>query len=185
MTGADLRDRPRIVALNKIDLPEARAVAEEAAPEFARRGLTVCPVSAATREGVRDLAFAIAAAVAEVRAATPPAEPTRRVIRPRPAGGPEFEIERTGPNAFLVRGGKPWRWVQQTDFSNEEAVGYLADRLAKLGVEDALAEAGATEGAEVLIGDEDNAVVFDWDPDVPAGQQHGFGPRGTDRRLAR
>jgi GTP-binding protein len=185
VTGADLRDRPRIVALNKIDLPEARAVAEEAAPEFARRGLTVCPVSAATREGVRDLAFAIAAVVAEVRAATPPAEPTRLVIRPRPAGGPEFEIERTGPNAFLVRGDKPWRWVQQTDFSNEEAVGYLADRLAKLGVEKALAEAGAADGAEVLIGNGDDAVVFDWDPDVPAGQQHGFGPRGTDRRLAR
>jgi GTPase len=185
VTGADLRDRPRIVALNKIDLPEARAVAEEAAPEFARRGLTVCPVSAATREGVRDLAFAMATVVAGVRAATPPAEPTRLVIRPRPAGGPEFEIERTGPNAFLVRGDKPWRWVQQTDFSNEEAVGYLADRLAKLGVEEALAEAGAADGAEVLIGNGDDAVVFDWDPDVPAGQQHGFGPRGTDRRLAR
>ena len=31
--------------------------------------------------------------------------------------------------------------------------------------------------------DPDNAVVFDWDPDVPAGSPHGFGPRGTDERL--
>jgi GTPase len=185
VTGADLRGRPRIVALNKVDLPAARAVADRAAQVFAQRGLTVCQVSAATREGVRELAFAIAAVVAEVRAAAPAAEPTRRIIRPQPVGGPEFAIEQTGPNAYLVRGAKPWRWVQQTDFSNEEAVGYLADRLAKLGVEEALAEAGADAGAEVLIGNEDDAVVFDWAPDVPSREQQGLGPRGTDRRLAR
>jgi GTP-binding protein len=185
VTGADLRGRPRIVALNKVDLPAARALAAQAAQVFAERGLTVCQVSAATREGVRELAFAIAAVVAEVRAAAPAAEPTRRIIRPQPVGGPEFEIEQTGPNAYLVRGTKPWRWIQQTDFANEEAVGYLADRLAKLGVEEALAEAGADAGAEVLIGNEDDAVVFDWAPDMPSGEQHGLGPRGTDRRLAR
>ena len=93
-------------------------------------------------------------------------------------------IERTGENTFLVRGEKPWRWVLQTDFANEEAVGYLADRLAKLGVEEALAEAGAEDGAEVMIGNGDDAVVFDWAPNVPAGPQRGLGPRGTDRRLS-
>ena len=185
VTGADLRGRPRIVALNKVDLPAARAVAGQAAGVLAGRGLTVCQVSAATREGLRELAFAIAAVVAEVRAAAPAAEPTRRIIRPQPTGGPEFEIEQTGPNAFLVRGAKPWRWVQQTDFANEEAVGYLADRLAKLGVEEALAGAGADDGAEVLIGNGEDAVVFDWAPDIPSGEQHGLGPRGTDRRLSR
>ncbi len=183
-TGADLNGRPRIVALNKIDVPAARAVAEQAAAVFAGRGLTVCPVSAATREGIRELGFALAAVVAQVRASTPVPEPTRRVIRPQPAGGPEFVIEQTGPNVFLVRGVKPWRWVMQTDFANEEAVGFLADRLAKLGVEQALAEAGAEDGAEVMIGNGDDAVVFDWDPDIPSGDQHGLGPRGTDRRLA-
>ncbi|HUY49750.1 MAG TPA: GTPase ObgE [Streptosporangiaceae bacterium] len=183
-TGADLSDRPRIVALNKVDVPAARVLADRAEQVLAGRGLTVCKVSAATREGVRELAFALAAVVAGVRAATPVAQPTRRVIRPQPTAGPDFEIERVGENTFLVRGEKPWRWVLQTDFSNEEAVGYLADRLAKLGVEEALAEAGAEDGAEVMIGNGDDAVVFDWDPDVPAGNRRGFGPRGTDRRLA-
>ena len=73
--------------------------------------------------------------------------------------------------------------MQQTDFANEEAVGYLADRLAKLGVEEALAKAGADDGAEVLIGNGDDAVVFDWAPDMPAGHRQAHGPRGTDRRL--
>ena len=183
-TGADLADRPRIVALNKIDVPAAREAAERAAAVLAGRGLTVCQVSAASHEGLRDLAFAIADVVASARAAAPPPEPTRQVIRPAPAGGPEFEIVAEGGNSFVVLGEKPRRWVQQTDFGNAEAVGYLADRLARIGIEEALAEAGATTGAEVVIGGGPDAVVFDWDPDIPAGSSHGFGPRGTDRRLS-
>ena len=42
-----------------------------------------------------------------------------------------------------MRGTKPERWVCQTDFNNPEAVGYLADRLGRLGVEDELFKAGA------------------------------------------
>lgn len=182
-TGADLTDRPRVVALNKIDVPAAREVAERAAAVLAGRGLTVCQVSAASHEGLRELAYTLGGAVAAARAAAPPPEPTRLVIRPAPAGGPEFEIIRNGDNSFTVLGDKPRRWVLQTDFGNAEAVGYLADRLARLGVEAALAEAGATAGAEVVIGDGPDGVVFDWDPEIPAGSQHGFGPRGTDRRL--
>jgi GTPase len=182
-TGADLRDRPRIVAFNKIDVPAARERAAEAAAELAARGYPVCQVSAATREGLRELAFTMAAVIAEARQALPPPQPTRLVIRPTPVAGPDFEVVRSGENRFLIRGEKPRRWILQTDFSNDEAVGYLADRLARLGIEDALAEAGALAGAEVLIGEEDNAVVFDWDPNVPTGA--GFGPRGTDPRLER
>ena len=183
VTGADLAGRPRVVALNKIDVPAAREVAEQARPVLARRGLDVCEVSAASHEGVRDLVFLIGRKVAEARAAAPPPEPTRLVIRPPAAGGPEFEIVRSGANSFLVRGEKPRRWVQQTDFSNDEAVGYLADRLARIGVEKALADAGAEAGAEVAIGDDDDAVVFDWDPDIPSGTSRNLGPRGTDQRL--
>jgi GTPase len=183
-TGADLAGRPRVVALNKIDVPAAREVAERAAEVLTGRGLTVCPVSAASREGLRELAYAIGDVVAAARAAAPPPEPTRLVIRPAPAGGPEFEIIAGGGNSFVVLGDKPRRWVLQTDFGNDEAVGYLADRLARIGVEQALAEAGAAPGAEVVIGDGPDAVVFDWDPDIPAGPERGLGPRGTDRRLS-
>jgi GTPase len=182
-TGADLAGRPRVVALNKIDVPAAREVAERARPVLAGRGLDVCEVSAASHEGVRDLVFLIGRKVAQVRAAAPAPEPTRLVIRPPAAGGPEFEVVRSGENSFLVRGEKLRRWVQQTDFSNAEAVGYLADRLERIGVEKALAKAGAEAGAEVAIGDDDDAVVFDWDPDISSGTPRAFGPRGTDQRL--
>jgi GTPase len=182
-TGADLTSRPRVVALNKIDVPEAREVADRARAVLAARGLEVYEVSAATREGLRELVFGLGHIVAQTRAAAPPPEPTRLVIRPPAAGGPDFEVVRVGENSFFIRGEKPRRWVQQTDFSNDEAVGYLADRLARIGVEKALAEAGAEEGAEVAIGDEDDAVIFDWDPDVPMDAPRKPGPRGTDQRL--
>ena len=183
-TGAPLASRPRIIVLNKIDVPEARDLAELAREEFEARGLTVYLTSAATHKGLRELAFAMAALVAGARAAAPPPEPSRQVLRPAPVNEAGFEVLRTGENSFLVRGERPRRWVQQTDFGNDEAVGYLADRLARLGVEERLAELGATAGAEVAIGDFDDAVVFDWDPQLPS-QATGFGPRGTDRRIPR
>jgi GTP-binding protein len=182
LTGAQMSDRPRIVALNKIDVPAARELADMVQPELEARGLTVHQVSAATTEGLRDLAFTMAAVIAQVRAATPAAEPTRLVIRPRAVGGPEFAVVAIGENSFRIIGEKPRRWIIQTDFTNDEAVGYLADRLAKLGIEKALADAGAEPGAEVLIGEEDNSVVFDWDPDVSA-EGVTLGPRGSDARL--
>ncbi len=182
LTGAAMADRPRIVALNKIDVPAARELADMVEPELKARSLTVHRVSAATTEGLRHLAFTMAAVIAAARAAAPPAEPTRIVLRPEPVAGPDFAVVAIGENSFRVVGDKPRRWIIQTDFANDEAVGYLADRLAKIGIEQALANAGATPGAEVLIGEEDNSVVFDWDPDITA---HGatLGPRGTDARL--
>jgi GTP-binding protein len=181
LTGSDMASRRRIVVLNKIDVPDARELAEMVTPDLLARDLPVHQVSAATGEGLRELAFAMAAIIGEARRSAVQAPPTRLVIRPAPVAGPDFELVRLGANSFLIRGVKPRRWILQTDFSNDEAVGYLADRLAKLGVEEALAAAGATTGAEVLIGEEDDAVVFDWDPQLPAAAT--LGPRGTDSRL--
>ncbi|GAA1779956.1 GTPase ObgE [Streptomonospora arabica] len=180
--GIDLTDRPRIAVLNKVDVPDGRELAEMVAPMLRERGLRVIEVSAAAREGLRELSFAMAEQVEAARAARPAPEPSRVVLRPREIGEARFEVVPLGANTFRVRGSKPARWVRQTDFANDEAVGYLADRLNRLGIEEALAEAGATEGAEVYIGDEEDSVVFDWDPSIDADETP-IGPRGTDSRL--
>ncbi|MDR3360255.1 MAG: Obg family GTPase CgtA, partial [Bifidobacteriaceae bacterium] len=65
-------------------------------------------------------------------------------------------------------------------------VGYLADRLAKAGVEDALVAAGAKAGDEVVIGPLEGGVVFDWEPALATGAEllgGGSGPRGADPRI--
>jgi GTP-binding protein len=177
--GTDLSDRPRLVALNKVDVPDARDLADIVAADVAERfGWPVYLVSAATHEGLRELGFGMAERVSAARAAAPPTEPTRIVLRPAPVKEIGFSVEQVGEQQFVVRGERPRRWVLQTDFSNDEAVGYLADRLARLGVEDALAGLGAVAGAEVTIGE----VTFDWVPTLRASALP-MGGRGTDERL--
>ncbi|MDO8108149.1 GTPase ObgE [Isoptericola sp. b441] len=179
-----LTERPAVVVLNKVDIPEARELAELVRPELEARGLRVFEVSTASHEGLRALTFALAAMVDEARAAAPvPAE--RVVLHPAAVDETPFTVRREHDGVhewFVVRGRKPERWVRQTDFTNDEAVGFLADRLARLGVEEELFAAGATPGAEVVIGDGDDAVVFDWEPTLMTGAEL-LGARGTDARL--
>lgn len=184
-----LEDRVRLVALNKLDLPDAPELAQMARAELEKAGHRVFEISTKTGQGLNELKFAIADIVKARRAALP--EPVvRPVIRPRPVGRaaaaePEFTIVRQGDGdgGFLwrVRGTKPERWIRQTDFSNSEAVGYLADRLNRVGVEDELLRLGAQPGDAVAIGGED-AVVFDFAPQIEIGAEI-LSRRGEDSRL--
>ncbi len=177
-----LEDRPRLVALNKIDVPEARELAEMVRPELEERGFQVFEISAASREGLRELTFAMGTLVAGSRTEKSDVAATRIVLRPVGETDDEFTIRQVD-GAWHVRGEKPQRWIKQTDFGNDEAVGYLADRLNRLGVEQKLIELGAQIGDDVVIGDDDNAVVFEFDPQVQAGAETLLGRRGQDLRL--
>lgn len=180
-----LMERPRLIVLNKADVPEARELAEFVAEDL-RKKYPVHIVSAVSRDGLRELSFALAALVEKARAEMPEEEPAPIVLRPRPRGSvQEFSIHRLGGSdgpLFQVVGDKPERWVRQTDFANDEAVGYLSDRLAKLGIEEALAKAGALAGDAVVIGPVEGGVVFDWEPTMSTGAEL-LGPRGTDLRF--
>ena len=177
-----LDDRPRLVALNKIDVPDGREISEMVVDDLTARGLRVFPVSAASGEGLRELRFAMAEIVQAARAERAVEVTQRIVLRPPSAdGGAEFTVKETG-EGWRVRGTKPERWVRQTDFSNDEAVGFLADRLNRLGVEARLLELGAAEGDTVLIGDPDDAVVFDFKPGIDAGAEN-LARRGEDQRF--
>ncbi len=182
-TLGDLLERPRLIALNKVDVPEAADLAELVTPDLEARGYRVFPISAVSHAGLRELNFALAAEVEAHRAAQP-AETPRIVLRPKAVdeSGFTIEVDHDVDGGFIVRGTKPERWVRQTAFDNDEAVGFLADRLARLGVEKALAEAGAEVGAAVTIGD----VTFDFEPTLGmADDEYTATRRGTDIRLDR
>ncbi|MGH3546082.1 MAG: GTPase ObgE [Mycobacteriales bacterium] len=176
-----LADRPRLVALNKTDLPHGAEMAELMRTELEQAGARVFEVSAVTRAGLRPLLFAMAELVEQHRAAQAVVTARRIVIRPEPVDSAGFSVQadRDTPGAFIVRGEKPERWVRQTQFSNDEAVGYLADRLTRLGVEAQLAKLGAQPGCPVTIA----GVSFDWEPTIEAGAEFTPSGRGTDHRL--
>lgn len=182
-----LLDRPQLVALNKVDVPEARELAEFVKPDLEARGFRVFEISAVARSGIRELSLAlgeIVKAEREKQLATE-AVPERLVLRPRAVRERGFEIKTEGGSygtVYRILGEKPERWVEQTDFANDEAVGYLADRLHKLGIDDALTKAGAESGATVVIGP-GAGVVFDWEPTLTSAAEVMFGSRGSDDRI--
>ncbi|MFE5775871.1 GTPase ObgE [Brachybacterium sp. NPDC056505] len=180
-----LMERPTVVVLNKTDVPDGADMADLVRDRLAERGVPVFEVSAVSRSGLRELGFALAELVEEARARLPEPEAAPIVLTPRAVGVKEFEVvteQYDGDKAYRVVGDKPERWVRQTDFSNDEAVGYLADRLATLGVEDQLYKVGAVAGSTVVIGPGQDAVVFDWEPTMVGGAEM-LGRRGTDRRV--
>ena len=183
--GRPLAERTRIVVLNKADVPEARELAELVKPDLEARGLEVFIVSAVAHQGLKELTYAMARHVEAARREVEQVIPKRVVLRPRSVDDTGFSVTReSGPDGhfYRVTGERPVRWVRQTDFSNDEAVGYLADRLARLGVEDQLYKVGAVAGDTVVIGATDDAVVFDWEPTLQSGAEL-LGARGTDLRL--
>ena len=182
-----LLERPQLVALNKIDVPEARELADFVRPELEAQGYRVFEISTVSHEGLRELGFALGELVEEERASRIAEEPEREriVLTPKAVNDGGFRVVTEGGTygtLYRVLGAKPERWVAQTDFTNDEAVGYLADRLQKVGVEDALVKAGATAGSTVVIGP-GSGVVFDWEPTVTSAAEVQMGARGSDLRV--
>jgi GTP-binding protein len=173
--------------LNKADVPDARELAEFVKPDLEARGYRVFIISAASHEGLRELNFALAQLVEQARKerAGIPQKPRITLMQAR-RDEAQFTVNREntsdGP-IFRILGVKPERWVKQTMFGNEEAVGYLADRLGKIGIENALFKAGAVAGSTVVIGAGDDGVLFDWEPTIQSAGELIAGPRGTDARL--
>ncbi len=167
----ELAERPQLVAGNKIDLPEARDRVETVRKAIEAKGHSFFAVSAATREGVDALLVAMAAAVDEARRERGTSIETIPVLSgpvPHPRAA-DFSIARQEMGVWAVKGSYVERLVVMTDMDNEEGVAYLQRTLQSIGVEKALAEAGAGEGDTIVIGD----VEFEFAPSEEAGQgQH-------------
>ncbi|PZP16664.1 MAG: GTPase ObgE [Brachybacterium faecium] len=180
-----LMERPTVVVLNKTDVPDGADMADMVRERLAERDVPVLDVSAVSHKGLRELSFVLGELVEKARASLPEPSSAPIVITPDAVDETDFRVvteQFEGATAWRVVGDKPERWVRQTDFTNDEAVGYLADRLARLGVEQELYSAGAVAGSTVLIGPDDDAVVFDWEPTMMGGAEL-LGRRGTDKRL--
>lgn len=182
-----LLQRPQLVALNKIDVPEGRELADFVRPELEAQGYRVFEISTVSHEGLRELSFALGELVSSARAvqiAAAEIKP-RIVLRPKAVNEAGFTVKIEGGThgtLYRVLGEKPEKWVEQTDFTNDEAVGYLADRLHKIGIDNALVKAGAAAGSTVVIGP-GSGVIFDWEPTLTSAAEVQMGARGSDLRF--
>lgn len=175
----ELAARPRIIVANKVDAVaddealarlaervKADSIAAAGGDEFAESPIDpkLYHVSALTGSGIDSLKAAIAAKVKELRAAEAldeeASEQFDRIWElKREKRDQEFTVEAEGAGAWRVCGRQVERMVVQTDWDNEEAVSFLQHRMRRLGVDDALAEAGAKSGDEVRICE----VAFDYE----------------------
>lgn len=145
--SSELARRPRLVIVNKSDLVDVESIA---------KSLEALQISAVTGDGVDEAIHAIADLVDEAERAAPE---RKGFVLHRPLG-PAFTVRREG-DAWRVEGIAAERAVSFSDLTNPEAADLAARRLGRIGVDEALEEAGAVEGDEVRIGD----LSFEFVPD--------------------
>jgi GTP-binding protein len=159
MYAAELAALPQIVVLNKIDISGAEEKAEAAAEVLRGRGLEVLLVSAATGLGLDVLVNQIATLLQALPQPVAVGDYPMLIEAPKPHEV-RMSVERAEEGAWVVRGTKVEREVLKTRTNSEDAIDWLQERLEKLGVFDALAEAGAEEGDTVRIAD----VELEYEP---------------------
>ena len=156
-----LAERPQVVALNKVDLPEARENLPRLRRELGVPAADLFPIAAATREGVPELLRRVAELLRELPApAREPVDPDEPPLTwPLPEVDENaFTVEREGER-WRVRGVKIERLMRMTNFDQPEAVDRVQRVLEAMGISQALINAGLQEGDMVAIGE----TELEWD----------------------
>lgn len=140
-----LVERPVILVVSKLDLPDAQERLQELRAQFPEiRG-----ISSATGEGVRELVYAAWKIIQETplpEIAVP--EPVKIHLTPKEA----FYIDRDEDGVFVVSGERVERLSAMTNFDSDEGLGRFEQTLAKMGVDKKLRDMGAVEGDTIRIG---------------------------------
>ncbi len=145
----ELAAKPQLVALNKLDLPQAQEWWPTVEADMGQRGLLVFAISAATGQGTQELLHAVLD-VLESLPEEEAAAPQIKVFRPA-EDEDAFEIVREGEH-FRVRGRRVERVAVMTDWNNLEAVARFQRILKAMGILDALRDAGVGPGDTVFFG---------------------------------
>ncbi|WP_313801111.1 GTPase ObgE [Cytobacillus sp.] len=149
-----LTERPQVIVANKMEMPGAEENLEKFKEQLEDE-YPIFPISAVTRQGLRDLIFAIANKIEET-----PEFPliqeeeetgVHRVVYKHEAEQTEFVITRDSAGDFIVSGDAIEKLFKMTDFSRDESVRRFARQLRGMGVDDALRQKGAKDGDIVKL----------------------------------
>ncbi|CAH0346362.1 GTPase ObgE [Bacillus sp. CECT 9360] len=150
-----LMERPQIIVANKMDMPGA----EENLQTFKEKltgDYPVFSISAVTREGIRDLLYAIADKLENtseflLEHQEEAETGIHRVLYKHESSKDQFTITRDPDGAFVVSGYKVERLFKMTDFTREESIRRFARQLRSFGVDEVLRERGAKDGDTVRL----------------------------------
>jgi GTP-binding protein len=173
----DLLAKPMLVALNKIDVPEARARLPELTSSLTGQGFAVYPISAATGEGVAALMQAVAATLREAaeRAVEAEKPQERRRYTLENVDERAWQAQRLSRHHFAVTGVGIERFTRMTNFENEEAVDRFQRVLESSGISDELERLGVADGDVVHLANRE----LTW------GEWDGVEPPAPKRRVRR
>jgi GTP-binding protein len=147
--GHGLAERPQLVVLNKLDLPDAREAAPNIERALAERGVPSVAISAAAREGTDALLRQIFDRCPPREALTATAPRERRIAFA--GGGRDWQVKREG-QAFRIEGDRVVRLASGLDWESPDAAAYFQRQLIRTGIERELRALGAKEGDTVRIG---------------------------------
>ncbi|MFO7634887.1 MAG: GTPase ObgE [Caldilinea sp.] len=146
-----IADKPQLVVLNKLDLPDAQAVRPAVESAIGRYELPVLAISAVTGEGVVEV---LRRAQTMLDALPLPEEMPELLPEMSPAPNPKaFQIDQIEEGVWLVEGGEIEKVVKMTNWDYYEAGLRFQRVLDALGIKQALVEAGIEDGDSVRIGD--------------------------------
>ncbi len=146
-----LEDKPQLVVLNKIDLPDGDAWEPLIAERMAEEGIPFCAISAVTGKGVRQMLFRVKRMLDEAPISSPEI-PDETIIRPPKDEGFSIERENAG---WRIRGKQIERVAAMTYFEFDDTLIRFQHILERMGITEALEDAGVQPGDTVFIADQE------------------------------
>jgi GTP-binding protein len=168
MFDASLAQKPQIVVVNKIDLPEVKEKLKSLKDEFSGSGIRAHYISAATGEGVDGLMAAAMKVLKAQQAEAKKVEIPVKVFRPQPRED-RVKVAREG-DAWVVKASWLDRLIAGGGATAEELRGQLNQQLSKLGAEKTLERAGVKAGDKIRCGD----LIWEWSSSGKGGRKTGI-----------
>lgn len=145
-----LADKPQIIAANKMDMPNASELLQQFKEKLAK-DIPIYPISAYTRQGIRELLFAVADQLDKIPKPKQLIEEKGHMIYRHEEVKEPFTVHRDSSGTFVLSGEEIERLFKMTDFTHNEAVQRFARQMRTLGVDDELRKRGAEDGDIVRI----------------------------------
>ncbi len=177
-----LFDKPRIIAVNKADLPCAEKVYKTLCKKFKKHKVML--ISAATGAGVKEVLDEIVKILSATPVEQMAVEEEKPVVH---KVEPIFTITRDENDVIHITGKKVEEFIAMTNFTQPEAVTRLKGIFKKIGLEKALLKQGVQDGDLLVVGGKEFEWNGDFDEEAPQAPEYaGYKRRETKaERLAK